>query len=166
MGCNCLPADLYHQIHQNCLGSTKMKTLMNKLVERYDFVILDSPAVLLATDAAVLSVHADATLLVAWAGKSRKVNLRQAAEQLREVNANLMGCVLNGVSAKDIRARYYHDDRVAYEVSQRNNRSRKQRSFLPSMSRFQLKKMIRRTISKELRVSIGDAKVNAYFRSS
>ncbi len=124
------------------LGSTKMKSLMSKLVERYDFVILDSPAVLLATDAAVLGVHADATLLVAWAGKSRKVNLQQAAEQLREVNANLMGCVLNGVSAKDVRARYYQDDRVAYEASEREQPRSSKVSFLPSMSRFGLKKRL------------------------
>lgn len=123
------------------LGSTKMKTLMSKLIDRYDFVILDSPAVLLATDAAVLSVHADSTLLVAWAGKSRKVNLQQAAEQLREVNANLTGCVLNGISAKDARAGYYHDDRVTYEAS--NKRQAKQSgSFLPSMSLFGLRKRL------------------------
>jgi len=125
------------------LGSTKMKTLMSKLIDRYDFVILDSPAVLLATDAAVLSVHADSTLLVAWAGKSRKVNLQQAAEQLREVNANLTGCVLNGISAKDARAGYYHDDRVTYEASNSNKRQAKQSgSFLPSMSLFGLRKRL------------------------
>ncbi|MDX1415153.1 MAG: polysaccharide biosynthesis tyrosine autokinase [Candidatus Promineifilaceae bacterium] len=123
------------------LGSTKMKTLMSKLVERYDFVILDSPAVLLATDAAVLSVHTDSTLLVAWAGKSRKVNLQEAAEQLREVNANLMGCVLNGISVKDVRARYYHDERAAYETTdhaQANGRG----TILSSVSRFDIKKKL------------------------
>jgi len=109
------------------------------LVAPYDFVILDSPAVLLATDAAVLSVHTDATLLVAWAGKSRKVNLQQAAEQLREVNANLMGCVLNGVSAKDARSRYYQDDSNAYEI---DKKGLEKRSFLPSMPRIELRKRL------------------------
>ncbi len=121
------------------LGSTKMRALLSKLIDPYDFVILDSPAVLLATDAAVLSVHTDATLLVAWAGKSRKINLQRAAEQLREVNANLMGCVLNAVSAKDVHSRYYEDDNSAYE-SDRNKLGK--RSFLPSMPRIQLRRRL------------------------
>ena len=121
------------------LGSTKMRALLSKLIDPYDFVILDSPAVLLATDAAVLSVHTDATLLVAWAGKSRKVNLQRAAEQLREVNANLMGCVLNGVSAKDAHSRYYEDDDSAYES---DRKGLGKRSFLPSMPRIELRRRL------------------------
>lgn len=121
------------------LGSTKMRALLSKLIDPYDFVILDSPAVLLATDAAVLSVHTDATLLVAWAGKSRKINLQRAAEQLREVNANLMGCVLNAVSAKDVHSRYYEDDNSAYES---DRKGLGKRSFLPSMPRIELRRRL------------------------
>lgn len=121
------------------LGSTKMRALLSKLIDPYDFVILDSPAVLLATDAAVLSVHTDATLLVAWAGKSRKINLQRAAEQLREVNANLMGCVLNAVSAKDVHSRYYEDDNSTYES---DRKGLGKRSFLPSMPRIELRRRL------------------------
>jgi non-specific protein-tyrosine kinase len=124
------------------LGSTKMRALMNKLVDRYSFVILDSPAVLLATDAAVLSVHTDATLLVAWAGKSRKDNLQQVAEQLREVNANLMGCVLNRVSAKDAHTRYYEDDSAAYDINRKGRSRFGRNSFLPRMPRIGLRKRL------------------------
>ncbi|UCC54096.1 MAG: polysaccharide biosynthesis tyrosine autokinase [Anaerolineaceae bacterium] len=122
------------------LGSSKMMALLSKLASQYDFVILDSPAVLLATDAAVLSVHTDATLLVAWAGKSRKVNLQQASEQLREVNANLMGCVLNRVAAKDVHTRYYQDDNVAYEAEQKGKSRFGMRNFLPRIQRIELRK--------------------------
>lgn len=100
------------------LGSTKMKTLLNALANEYDYVIMDSPAVLAATDAAVLSVLADGTLMVALAGKSRKTHLSQAVEQLREVNANLMGLILNGLSAKiDSYGMYYRDTSGSYGVS-------------------------------------------------
>ena len=102
------------------LGSRKMKLLMSRLVDRYDFVIFDSPAVLLATDAAILSVHSDATLLVAWAGKSKKVDLQQAAEKLREVNANLLGCVLNRVPAKEANIYSYLPEKSSNETQREN----------------------------------------------
>ena len=124
------------------LGSTKMKMLLSKLEDQYDFVILDSPAVLLATDAAILSVHADATLLVAWAGKSRKVHLQQAAEQLREVNANLMGCVLNGLSAKAAHTRYYHDDSIIPEVDEVDRSRIERKGFFPIRPGIQLRKVL------------------------
>ena len=124
------------------LGSAKMKMLLSKLSGQYDFVILDSPAVLLATDAAVLSVHADATLLVAWAGKSRKVHLQQAAEKLHEVNANLLGGVLNGLAAQDVSTQYYHDSQEAAETSAQDRSRSGKKIFLPSMPRFQVRKWL------------------------
>lgn len=100
------------------LGSTKMKTLLHSLGTAYDYVILDSPAVLAATDAAVLSVLADGTLVTALAGKSRKTHLSQAVEQLREVNANLMGVILNGLSAKsDSYGMYYREASDGYNMN-------------------------------------------------
>lgn len=80
------------------LGSTKMKTLLDSLATQFDFIIMDSPAVLSATDAAILSALADGTLLVGRAGKSRKTHVTQVVEQLQEVNANIMGFVLNGLA--------------------------------------------------------------------
>lgn len=123
------------------LGSTKMKLLLDMLIQQYDFVILDSPAVLSATDPAILSVHADATLLVAWAGKSRKVHLQQAAEQLREVNANLMGCVLNGLSAKDANIYSYQDDVTSPEFNDRS-KSQKSKTIFQGLPGFQIKKRL------------------------
>jgi non-specific protein-tyrosine kinase len=111
------------------LGSTKMKMLLSKLVDQYDFVILDSPAVLLATDAAILSVHADSTLLVARAGKSRKVDLQQAAEKLREVNANLLGCVLNRVSAKQANVYYYLDEKTSNGTQRTKEKQQSLKNF-------------------------------------
>lgn len=99
------------------LGSTKMKTLLHALGNAYDYVILDSPAVLAATDAAVLSVLADGTLVTALAGKSRKTHLSQAVEQLREVKANLMGIILNGLSAKSDSYGMYYREASGYNLN-------------------------------------------------
>ena len=60
-------------------------------------VLLDCPPVLPVTDALVLADVVDATILVASAGGTKVKDLRQAAENLREVNAPLVGTVLNRV---------------------------------------------------------------------
>ncbi|UCC51179.1 MAG: polysaccharide biosynthesis tyrosine autokinase [Anaerolineaceae bacterium] len=124
------------------LGSMKMRMLLSKLVDQYDFVILDSPAVLLATDAAILSAQADATLLVAWAGKSRKVDLQQAAEKLREVNANFLGCVLNSVSAKQANIYYYLDEQTSKETPRVSAKGKSPINFRVRFPFSQIKKQL------------------------
>jgi capsular exopolysaccharide synthesis family protein len=82
------------------LGSAKMKQLLSVLTAQFDVVVLDSSPVLSVTDAVVLSALADSTLLVIRAGVSKKDLVKQAVERLREVDAHLIGCVLNALSPK------------------------------------------------------------------
>lgn len=96
------------------LGSNKMRDLLNVLTVRYDFVLLDSPPALSVTDAVVLSAHSHGAILVARAGKTRKESAKQAAERLRDVNARLIGYVLNDMDPKDsLYGTYYFSD-VSY----------------------------------------------------
>lgn len=70
-----------------------------KFLEADDgFVLLDSPPVLPVSDAAVLSKLVHATLLVCSAGTTRRRDLNRATELLRQVQAPLIGVVLNGVA--------------------------------------------------------------------
>jgi non-specific protein-tyrosine kinase len=82
------------------LGSAKMKQLLSVLTAQFDVVVLDSSPVLSVTDAVVLSALADSTLLVIRADVSKKDLVKQAVERLREVDAHLIGCVLNALSPK------------------------------------------------------------------
>lgn len=61
-------------------------------------VLIDSPPVLPVTDAAVLSRFVDGTVLVCAAGQTSGKAVGRAIELLEQVNAPLMGSVLNGVS--------------------------------------------------------------------
>lgn len=83
------------------LGSNKMRKVLDVLTDRYDFIILDSSPVLSVTDAAVLGAQANGTLLVVRSGRSRKEAVRQAAERFRELNARILGSVLNGVELRE-----------------------------------------------------------------
>ena len=90
------------------LGSNKMEVLLDTLEKEFDFVILDSPPVLSVTDAVILSSKADGTLLVVKADRSRREHLRQGIERLREVNANMVGCVLNALSPRSEGYKFYY----------------------------------------------------------
>jgi len=65
-----------------------------------DIVVLDSPPLLPVTDAAVLTRLVDATLLVVTAGSTTRKHVSQALEVLGQVDAPLIGTVLNDVSAE------------------------------------------------------------------
>ncbi|MCK9876289.1 polysaccharide biosynthesis tyrosine autokinase [Frankia sp. Ag45/Mut15] len=89
------------------LGSRNMADLLDVLHARFDFVLIDAPPLLPVTDAAVLASRADGVLLVARIGKTRREQLRQAADALRAVDARVVGTVLNMVPTKGPDAHYY-----------------------------------------------------------
>jgi capsular exopolysaccharide synthesis family protein len=77
------------------LESERMGTLLEELKAQYDIVLLDTPPVLLFSDALALSSHCDGTLLVAAAGRSDGRAVDHAAEQIKEIGGTLLSCVLN-----------------------------------------------------------------------
>ncbi len=77
------------------LQSDEMSELMAQLEERADFVIVDTAPLLLVSDALALAPLIDATLLVADAENTSRWAVRQAREQLDEVDAPVIGAVLN-----------------------------------------------------------------------
>jgi succinoglycan biosynthesis transport protein ExoP len=77
------------------LGGASMERILDELAERYDVVILDTPPVLLAADAAVLGSRVDGVLLVVRAGSTDRAAAQQALEQLAAVGARVVGGVLN-----------------------------------------------------------------------
>jgi polysaccharide biosynthesis transport protein len=80
------------------LGSRRMKELVKHWSAEFDFVLIDSPALLAVTDAAVLSKMADITLLVTRHGQSTLKSLERAWHTLRTDPETKVGVVLNGVS--------------------------------------------------------------------
>jgi len=94
------------------LGSQKMDIMLEVAMVDYDFVILDSPPVLAVTDSVILSAKADAMLLVVRAKKSRKQYVKDVTARLQEVNANVLGWVLNSLKPKSEghSAYYYYRD--------------------------------------------------------
>ncbi len=79
------------------LASARMADLIATLRQQADIVVIDSPPLLPVSDAAILARLSDGAILVAHHGHSRREQLARAVEQLRAVDARLLGCILNRV---------------------------------------------------------------------
>jgi capsular exopolysaccharide synthesis family protein len=82
------------------LNGTRIQEVFAALRRHFDLVLIDSPPVLPVTDAVLLASGADATLLVMAAGRTRRGDLRRAADKLAQVNARVVGLVLNETSRR------------------------------------------------------------------
>jgi polysaccharide biosynthesis transport protein len=100
-----LPAGLVPPNPAELLDSARARDIFTRLRDQYDLVLIDSPPVLPVTDAAILSRHADATLMLAAAGQTRRSDLHRAVEKLDHVGTAILGTVLNKVTRRT--GRYY-----------------------------------------------------------
>jgi capsular exopolysaccharide synthesis family protein len=103
------------------LSSARVAEVFASLQEDFDLVLLDSPPVLPVTDAAVLSRQADALLLVATAGGTTRREFSRAVELLRQVDAPLIGSVLNGVTGEGGYGYAYGYSRYSSYVAESSN---------------------------------------------
>jgi succinoglycan biosynthesis transport protein ExoP len=90
------------------LLSHKFQQILEGLRERFDRIILDSPPLQFVTDAAVLSRRSDGVIVVVQAGKTMRDDLARSVKQLRDVNAPLIGVILNDLDLNDRQYGYYY----------------------------------------------------------
>ena len=79
------------------LSSSRTKEVFAALKAEADIVLIDSPPVLPVTDALVLFRQVDATLMVFSAGGTTQKQAATALAMAKQVDAPLIGTVLNGV---------------------------------------------------------------------
>lgn len=80
------------------LSSERAGEVLAALQGEADIVLIDSPPILPVTDAAILTRLVDATLLVVTVGTTTRRQITQALEVLDQVDAPLLGTVLNNVT--------------------------------------------------------------------
>lgn len=88
------------------LGSTAMRDLVEHLSSEYDFIVIDSPPLLPASDALGLAHVSDGAIVMARFNSTRRQNLAKTLESLEAVNARVLGVVLNQV--RDHRPEAYY----------------------------------------------------------
>jgi capsular exopolysaccharide synthesis family protein len=99
------------------LGSRSMALLMSELRRSYDFIIVDTPALLPLSDATSMAPFVDGAVLVCRYGKTRRDQIRDAGDRLRIVSIPLMGGVLTMHPSRASSADgYYSSPRPATEA--------------------------------------------------
>lgn len=83
------------------LSSSRAVEVLTALQSRADVVLIDSAPVLPVTDAVVLASRGYPTLLIASVGKTTRKRVSRAIELLGQVDALIVGVVLNGVGQDD-----------------------------------------------------------------
>jgi len=91
------------------LGSQRMARLIDEFQAFADVVLFDVPPVLACADAMVLASRMDGVMLVIDSRSTRREAAAQALEMLRNVEAKILGGVLNKVRRRSSGYYYYSD---------------------------------------------------------
>lgn len=88
------------------MGDGNFTDLLGRLRDTYDFVILDTPPILPASEALLMAKAADAAILCVRRDYSRIDQVVHAFSRLRTAGVQTVGAVLNGVPARHYAYRY------------------------------------------------------------
>ena len=89
------------------LSSEKMKNLIEDLKNMYDYIFIDTPPIGLVTDAGVLSSFTDGVVLVVKSESIEKKYLEEIKKKLDEVDARILGAILNSYKSEQKDYDYY-----------------------------------------------------------
>ncbi|MFO7664756.1 MAG: polysaccharide biosynthesis tyrosine autokinase [Chloroflexota bacterium] len=93
------------------LGSQRMLDLIDHLKGKFDFVVLDTPALLSVADAAVLAPAVDNVILVVAQAQTRRNDVQTVMQQLSNVRVKSMEVVVNRAEPNGSYAYYESDAR-------------------------------------------------------
>lgn len=108
-----IPRGLQPHNPTSLLASEKFGDLMTQLNAHYDYIIIDTPPVLAASDAIILSRYADKILMVTRYDKSIEGQVAYAINQLHKANVQVDGIVLNDVQ-QGLMSKYSYHYNYAY----------------------------------------------------
>lgn len=78
----------------------KMKDIIGSIKDEYDTIILDTPPLAVASDAAILSRDVDGVVVVVGYDQVAERELKFTKEMLDNAGANIYGFIVNGVEKK------------------------------------------------------------------
>lgn len=103
----------HHNNPASLLASDNFDSMMQDLSARYDYIIIDTPPILAASDAIIISQYADKVLMVARYDKSIEGQVAYAIKQMHKANIQIDGIVLNDVQ-QGLMSKYSYHYSYAY----------------------------------------------------
>lgn len=89
------------------VGSEEFEILLQRLKEKFDYIIIDTPPIGFVADAQILSSKVDGVILVVRYGSTKKSELVSCKEALELVGGKLIGSIINGAE-RERDYKYYH----------------------------------------------------------
>lgn len=99
------------------LGNPRMKSLIDNMSKRYDYILVDTPPVSIVSDACEVANVTDGVLFLVRQNETEKDAVIRGVKQLELSNSRLLGFVLNGImdeGGKSYKYRYRYRYRYKY----------------------------------------------------
>lgn len=90
------------------LNSNSIKELIKELSLEYDYVLLDTPPIMLVSDPLTITSFSDAVILTVAYSEIEKEIAKKSVDALLRVNANIIGTVLNKIPVTKHNKYYYN----------------------------------------------------------
>jgi len=104
-----LPAGNVPPNPSELIGSKRMEFLLQYLKKNFDFIVIDTPPVMPATDAILMAPRTDGTIIIMKSGHAERKIIQDVLDQYKTANLPIIGTVLNQVDMKkEGYYRYYH----------------------------------------------------------
>ncbi len=105
-GLSVLPCGPLRPNPAEMLTSPRFKTVLEELRSQYDFVLVDTPPLLVVTDPCVVAPRVDGVVLAMRMTKKSRATAERAKEILGTLGVKVLGVVVNGVTPNKISWRY------------------------------------------------------------
>ncbi|KQO15779.1 CpsD/CapB family tyrosine-protein kinase [Paenibacillus algorifonticola] len=107
-GLSILPAGPVPPNPSEMLASKRMDQLLEKMKEHYDIIIVDTPPIMVVTDAQIVASKSDGVVLVIDSGTVKKEVAIKAKASLEHVKARILGVVLNKIKRSSSEGYLYY----------------------------------------------------------
>ncbi len=118
-GLHLLPAGSDAPNPPELLASDRLRQLLRHAATEYDLVVLDSPPVLVVSDARLLARVADTTAYIVHWAETRRETVGMGLKQVREAGGHLAGALLNMVNVRRHAQYGYGDSGYYYGYGQK-----------------------------------------------
>jgi polysaccharide biosynthesis transport protein len=100
-GLDVIPVQEIPPFPSELLGQGRLEELLEWSRDHYDYVLIDTPPVLLVTDALIVATHCDTLLIVVRVGVAQKRALRRIRQDLAKYPGKQTGVVVNALPHAD-----------------------------------------------------------------
>ncbi len=109
------------------LDSDVMTLVLEKLLEKVDYIFLDTPPLIGIVDPILIGKHSDGMILVNWGGKTKTDVLRKAKDEIDRFGVRILGVVLNKIDFKKSDTSYSYTYNYNYGYNYRYKEKNQQK---------------------------------------